>query len=136
MTGLTTDEYLLQLSTEVEPPKIFTVDGEEYRILGLEHMGKADEARVLALFARNSKLNKRLEDDRLKTAQAEQVAAALRDTRIELLSTLTDLPKEIAERLPMSAQVKLFRFISKDSGGLGEEDGEGVNEEFPGDPTD
>ena len=118
---------LLELSTEIAPPTVFAVDGEEYRILGFEHMGKADEAKTLALFARHTRLNRRLEEGK-KPTEAERIAMAIRDTRMDLISTLTDLPRGIAEKLPMSAQVKLLRFISKEAGAIGDDEDDEVGE--------
>ena len=111
------DERLLfELSTEIAPPKVFAVDGAEYRILGLEHIGREEEARVVALFARHTRLNERL-DKEVKQETSEKVALAIHDTRMSIITALTDLPRDVAEKLPHSGQVKLLRFIAEELGG-------------------
>lgn len=120
------DRLLFELSTEIAPPVVFGVDGHEYHILGFEHMGKEEEARVMALFAKHRRLSDRL-GETPNQAKAEQIALVLRDTRMLLISTLTDLPREVAEKLPMSGQLTILRFISQEAGVEG-----GPDDEVPG----
>ena len=61
MTEDTTAGVLLALTTDVEPAKKFTVDGDEFLLYGLNHLSKKDETEALALFARHSILVARLE---------------------------------------------------------------------------
>lgn len=104
---------LFDLTTEVAPARIFTVDGVEYKLLGLEHLGKDEEARTQALFARYSKLASALPNANNRQ-KAERLAATMYDLRMELLCSLTDLPRDVAEKLPMSGQIKLMSAIASD----------------------
>lgn len=111
-----TDAALFELSTEVAPAKTFIVDADEYRFLNFDHLGKTDEARIMSLFAKHSRLTDMLNYEK-NTAKSERIALALRDNRMELICSLTDLPRSIAEKLPMSGQVKLLTFIRKEVSG-------------------
>jgi hypothetical protein len=115
---------LFEISTEAAEPVPFAVDGELYHIHGFEFMSKAEEARTTALFSRYDRLSRRLEEAKSRE-DAERIAGAMYDLRMELLTTLTDLPREVAEKLPMSGQTKLMREISRETGQDAEpEDGE------------
>lgn len=120
---------LFDISTEVAEPVPFGVDGDIYHIRGFEHMSKSEEAHVTALFARYNRLSERLADSK-KRDEAERIALAMYDLRMELLTSLTDLPREVAERLPMSGQTKLMRAISRETGQGDDEDGDGGDEDL------
>ena len=45
-----TQEYLLDLSTQVEPAKMFKVDGEPFKLLTLDHFSEAEEASIMGSF--------------------------------------------------------------------------------------
>jgi len=116
---------LFDISTEVSEPVPFAVDGELYHIHGFEHMSRADEARTSALFARYNRLSRMLGEEK-KQSEAERIAAAMYDLRMELLTSLTDLPRAVAEKLPMSGQAKLMTAIAKETGQeAGEDEGGG-----------
>ena len=106
---------ILELSTHVEPPKIFKVDDTEYQLLGLEHLSAADEAKATALFTRFGQLVQLL-DSASNDRSAEQVAQNLRNRRIDLISLLTTIPRATAETLPLRAQVQLFQAIQRETG--------------------
>ena len=124
-----TDEQspLFAISTAVTPAVPFDVDGVLYRIKSAEHMSEEDEARINVLFSRHARLARRLDDEQDEN-KATKIAVALRKNRIALLCTLTDLPEDVAERLPMSGQVKLLDYIRKevtgDSDDLGDTEGD------------
>lgn len=121
----TTRSPLFDISTEVAEPIPFAVDGELYHIKGFEHMSRADEARTSALFARYNRLSRMLSEAK-KQDEAERIAAAMYDLRMELLTSLTDLPRPVAEKLPMSGQTKLMTAIAKETGQeAGEDEGGG-----------
>lgn len=116
-------DHILELSTEVEPAKTFTVDDEEYKLLGLEHLSDEDEAKATAAFTRFGQLLNAL-DRANSDQQATRLSKQLRERRIELITMLTTIPKDVASRLPLSAQVKLFRAVQQETGneelGVGE----------------
>ncbi len=108
-------DHILELSTEVEPPKKFTIDDEEYVLKGFEHLSDTEEAKATAAFTRFAQILGRLErakDDKT----AERLATVLRARRIELITLLTNVPKDVAEQLPLGAQSQLFRQIQKETG--------------------
>jgi hypothetical protein len=104
---------LLSLSTQLEPARKFLVDGLEYEILGIDHLGKADEAEVMARFSKY-----------VQTANALSVAAdlgkgtalavSLRTQRIKILTMVTTLPADIADRLPTGPAVKLIEAVQEE----------------------
>ena len=126
---------LFEISTEVTPTASFDVDGVLYKIKSSEHLSEAEEVRVNVLFARHVRLA-RLLDEEENEVKATKVATALRRNRMELLCTLTDLPRDVAERLPMSGQVKLLDYIRKEVSGEPDDDEEGDVEGGQGSDTD
>lgn len=103
----------LALTTKLAPTTKFTVDGEEFEILGLDHLSKDDEATVVALFARHNVLAFEL-DNCSDVARGENLAKRVRKTRILLITKLTTVPQETAEALPLPAQVQLLGAIQQD----------------------
>lgn len=125
----------LALTTKLAPTQKFTVDGQEFEILGLDHLSKDDEATVVALFARHNVLAFELENTS-DIARGENLAKRTRKTRVQLLTKLTTMPQELVEALPLPAQVKLLQALQAD---LNEETGvEDEDDEAPdaGDGSD
>lgn len=106
-------DILLELSTHIREPKKFLVDGKEYQLLGLDHLGQADEVNVMALFARHTILAAELADSK-EVKTGERVATRLKETRLSLLTKLTDLPLDIARKLPITAQVRLLETLERE----------------------
>jgi hypothetical protein len=98
----------LELSTELSPPKLFTIDGEEFQILGVDHLSPDQEAQVTALFAKHSLIATDLQYER-NMKKGEQLAQRLRNVRLEILSRLTTAPKETLDRLPLPGQLALLK---------------------------
>lgn len=117
-------EISLSLTTRIKPAKKFTVDGEEYQLLGIDHLSPDDENKVMALFARHSLLLAEQEGTENVT-KGTAVAERVRKTRLEIICTLTDLPKSVAQALPLSGQARLLETlqeeISKDAEGEDED---------------
>lgn len=101
----------LDLTTEVPDPIPFTVDGESFKMFTYEHLSKDAEAHVQALFRRHVRETRRLAESKTD-AEAERAASNNRVTRIEILCAMTDLPDDVAERLPASQQAKLMKAIA------------------------
>jgi hypothetical protein len=102
----------LELTTEVAAPYGFAVDGTAYELYTYEHLSKDQEARAQALFRRHTRENKKLadaQDDR----SAEKWAAQNRETRIDILTALTNVPRDVVEQLPQPAQARLMKEIGK-----------------------
>lgn len=111
----TSKNYVLELSTKVEPAEQFTVDGDEFDLLGFKHLSALEEANVMALLARYDNLSMQLvttESD----VEAVKIARRLRDKRISLLTKLTTAPSEIVDSLPLEAQVQLVRQVQESAG--------------------
>lgn len=116
-----TSSAILSLSTEVAKPKTFTVDEVEYDLLGLAHLSPNDEAEVTALLSRFEQAGARL--DRAKSDQeAKSLAADLRRRRIGLITKMTTIPEDIAEKLPLQAQIKLFAAVRDELSGEADAD--------------
>lgn len=112
---MTTDP-ILELSTQVKPVSTFTVDGESYDLLGLAHLSAADEAEVTAQLSRFEQIGLRL--DRAKSdEEAKKLAVELRKRRIRLISKMTTVPEDVAEKLPLEAQIKLFSAVRRELNG-------------------
>jgi len=113
-------EFSLSLTTILKPAKQFTVDGVPYDLLGVDHLSPADEAEVMALFARYGVLQSDLE---LQTnvSKGKITAAHMKATRLTILTKLTSLPLEVASKLPLTQQVRLLEAVQAE---VDEEDDE------------
>ena len=108
-------DHILELSTTVEPAETFAVDDTTYELLGFEHLSPEQEAAATGAFTRFQQCAVHL--DRAQSAgAAEKIAAELRKRRLDVLCLLTTMPREVAEKLPMSAQVALFKAVRQESG--------------------
>jgi hypothetical protein len=103
-------DSLFDLTTEVEPAQTFTVDGDEYKLLGMQHLSPDQEAKATAVFTRFQQLVRRL-DRSGSDSDAERISKQLRTRRLELITMMTTIPMDVAEKLPVTAQVKLFQAI-------------------------
>lgn len=109
-------DFLVELSTKVEPAKKFTIDGEEYELYGFEHLSDDDEAKITAAFSKHQRLINAL--NRAKNdGEAMNYARKLRTSRIHLISLLTSCTEDIVEGLPISAQATLLETIQESVGG-------------------
>lgn len=114
-------DHVLELTTELEPAATFTVDGEEYELLGFEHLTPEQEAKATGAFTRFQQASIRL--DRSSTdKEAEQRAKDVRKRRLDCIALLTTMPREVAEKLPPSAQIKLFKAVNDEAGADADED--------------
>jgi len=102
---------VMELTTTVADPATFTVDGDSYDMFTYEHLNKEQEAKTQALFRRHlrelNKLNTAADD-----RSAENAATKNRETRIDILCALTNMPRDVAEALPQPQQARLMREIS------------------------
>lgn len=124
---------MLTLSTRVVPARKFTVDGEEYEILGLDHLSREDEALVTARFSKYSQTAGNLSIEENLTKGTE-LALSLRKQRTAILTQLTTLPKDVADKLPTRPAIALIEAIQKEmeGEGTGDEDDEPDTEEETG----
>jgi hypothetical protein len=118
----------LALSTTIKEPKTFTVDGEPFKLLGIDHLSKDAETEALALFSRHQLLVQELSlADRLDRGKA--VAERVKKVRLMILCKLTNMPKDVAEKLPLGEQVKLLEALQEEIAGDDDVD-EAADEEF------
>lgn len=116
-------DHLMQLSTTVAPAKTFTVDETPYELLGLDHLSPEAEAFVMGTFARYSALSEKLETVESED-KATKLALSLRTMRMNVLEKMTTCPREILEKLPISAQIQMMNALSAELSGDEEEDGD------------
>lgn len=101
---------VLALTTKVAEPKKFTLDDEEYEMLGMDHLTKSDEAHAVALFSRYMILVQELNvTDNVQKGRA--IAESIADCRVAIICKLTTLPKEIAVKLPTPQQALLLEAL-------------------------
>lgn len=130
MTDAASIEPVLELSTQVAPARVFTVDGEDFHLLGFEHLDADGEAKVTAGFARHERLADLLGKTKDPT-KAQSVAKKLRASRVNLITLLTDVPEAKVAELPMPAQGKLLRALQKEVYDEDEEGESGADEDGP-----
>lgn len=116
-------DFLVELSTKVEPAKKFTIDGTEYELFGFEHLSDDAEADITAAFSKHGRLINAL-DKAENDAKAKGYARKLRGSRIKLISLMTSVPEEVVETLPISAQAKLLETIQEEVGAETTSDGD------------
>jgi len=103
-------DYALSFTTSLSPTKKFLVDGEEFDLLGLDHLSDEEEAEVMALFARFNLLQEEL----AMTANVEKgkgVAAKIQTARLAIVCKLTSLTPEVAAKLSLPQVTKLMETI-------------------------
>jgi hypothetical protein len=105
-----TVEISLSLSTKVKPAKLFLVDGEEYKLLGLEHLTAETENEVMALFSRHGVIAGELEVCP-NVAKGTVLAERLKKVQDVLISRMTNLPPDVVAKLPMMQKARLFEAI-------------------------
>jgi hypothetical protein len=103
-------EVALVLSTRLKEPKLIQIDGEDFSLLGVDHLSPTEESEVMALFARYGYKAAEL-DAQPNVSKGKVLADAMKETRIVLITKLTDIPKAVALRLPLSQQVVLLETI-------------------------
>jgi hypothetical protein len=113
---------ILSLSTQLDPPETFEVDGESFDLLGLKHLSDEQEAKAQGLFARFQNISGQLEHS-ANDQVAQRLSKDLRKRRLDLIALMTTVPRDLVEKLPLPAQVKLFKAIMEDFTG-GDEDAE------------
>jgi hypothetical protein len=111
MSEVTDRTPAFELATILAEPEFFTVDGEEYRLLGLDHISTEEEARVIGLFGRYNWLTKQYEAV-TEDKEGAKIGALLIAQRIKILTAMTDMPTDVAKRLPPTAQLKLVEYMS------------------------
>lgn len=101
------DGYILNLSTSLIETKKFLIDGSEFSLLGLEHLGEEDEAEAVALFAQYSRLMVEL-GGASNVERGKKVAQRMRDVRVRILVVLTDAPRAVVNAWPLGVQSKVM----------------------------
>ena len=128
---MTNTEPLLKLTTQIKPAEQVEIDGELYDLKGFEHLSPDEEAAATADFARFERLLRELAragDERAGI----RLARKMRDKRIDILTKLTTIPRDVAEQLPPSAQTELFKLVRTTSGtGAPEDEDEPDVGDFP-----
>lgn len=129
-----TDKTMLALSTAVRPARKFTVDGDEYLILGLDHLSADDESEAMALLSRHRLLQVELEQTS-NVQKGKSIAARARTCRFQIICKLTNLEREVAQKLPLSEQALLMEAIYTEMEDEEEEEPQG-EPGTAGDPDD
>lgn len=105
---------ILDLSTQVEPAAVFTVDKTPYELRGISHLSPLEEAKLVAFAKREAGLRERLDSvDPEQDAELEGIANQLLNIRMDLFVLMTTMPKEVALTLPLMAQVQLAQAIQE-----------------------
>ncbi len=107
-----TNRAIIDLSTAVEPTFTFTVDGEPYELRTVSHLSKVEEARLRSLTKREEYILNQV--DALNPNNEKQMIVLhekLFDVRVSLITMMTNLPTEIADKLGPMKQQKLVELI-------------------------
>jgi hypothetical protein len=112
-------EISFALTSTVEPPKKFTLDGDVFELLGVNHLSPDAEAEAMALFARHTILAEEV-DGTKNLSRGEEVAKQLRATRLRIIHKLTTIPD--TRTIPLHVQVKLLEAVREEMA-LSDDDG-------------
>lgn len=96
----------LSLTTAIKDTAKFTVDGAEFQLYDMDHLSPDEESRVLALFSRFSNIAAEL-DGITNVLKGKDLADRLRLTREAIIEAMTDMPKDLVGKLPLSQQALL-----------------------------
>lgn len=100
------------LSTIAEPAAIFEIDGDQYALYGLRGLNRETEAKLHWLFRRHMRVASELQSVEHE-AKAMELALALRDIEVEVITSMTNVPRELAERLGLEARAILFNYLGQ-----------------------
>ena len=113
--------FALEITTAVAEPKKFTIDKHKYDLYSTDHLSPEQEAQVQALFARHDIIRTELDMAR-NTNQGRPLAESLRKTRLQIIGMLTNVTKDVLDKLPLSGQVKLLEAIQHEMAYAGDDD--------------
>lgn len=114
---------LTTISTTLKETEYVDIDGEMYKIYGREHIGEEQEVELMSLFKRHERWQKQYETSK-KDALVRDGAKGMRDARLEIITTFTDIPDEVASKIPLFAQAELLNVIAVEMGFASDEDSE------------
>lgn len=110
---MSTEDAILDLTTEVLPSKLIRIDGEEYDLLNYDHLSPEDEAKVTATFARFQKVYGRLSEAKNESAATAE-ALKLNGLREKLITKMTSVPLEKLRELGPAKQGLILRAIQNE----------------------
>jgi hypothetical protein len=114
---------ILSLSTELDPPSVFEVDGEQYQLLGLTHLSDEQESKATAMFSRFGQLTYKMETAPTDK-EAEKLSKDLRKRRLDIIAFLTTMPRDVVEKLPLPGQIQLFQAVRRETNAESDDGGE------------
>ena len=106
------NDPLVTLSTQVAEPATVEIDDTEYKVLGEQNIGRAEEVTLMALFKQHEHAQRDFDTGRDKR-KITSAAERMRNTRLEIITTFTDIPFDVADKLPLVAQAHLLDIIAK-----------------------
>lgn len=108
-------EPLLSLSTEIKEPATVKVDDAIYKVYNGDHIGRDQEAKLMGLFREHDRWQIRLARSK-NTDNSEKCANRMRDYRVDIITTVTTVPRSIVEEFGMAKQAALLEICSKELG--------------------
>ncbi len=109
------DSPLLSLSTELKPCATVEIDGKIFSVLNSEHLGRAEEAKTLALFREHDRYQVKLARSK-NPVEGEKAASNMVEARTQIIATLTSIPKTLIESLGMGPQAQLLEICAREMG--------------------
>lgn len=109
------NDPLVSLSTQVAEPATIEIDETSYDVLGEQNIGRSEEVTLMTLFKQHEQAQRDFDggrDKRKITAAAER----MRNTRLEIITTFTTIPLDVADKLPLVAQAQLLDIIAREMG--------------------
>jgi hypothetical protein len=105
-------DIVVSISTQVKPAKRMLLDGEEFHILGPDHLSPEDESIIMALFARHELLQRELANEPKET-RGKAIADRIRECQERLFSKLTDIPRDRIAALKLTQKAELMEAIER-----------------------
>lgn len=109
------NDVLLSISTAIEKPETVDLDGEIYDVYSAGHIGEDKETELLAQFQMLNHYGQKL-DGSTNLQDARKWSKKVRDTQIEIINTLTNIPAHLTNQLPAEGRASLMEILSKEAG--------------------
>lgn len=115
MAQTKTRKPLLTIAEALEGQNTVDIFGERYNIKSSGQIGQATEEELLAKFQMLTFFSGKLDQSKNED-EARKWAAKLRDAQVGICSVLTDIPENVAARIPMSGRVQLMDILADEAG--------------------
>jgi len=105
---------VFRISRRIDPPITFAIDDQTYELYRLKNLTREQEIRLRSAFQKYSAIQRSIDTADAKTPdhQFEAWAKELLNIELLIITTMTNIPREVAEELDVSSRQELVRHIA------------------------